>query len=654
MAASVDITINAQDNASSVFGGFTVTLGDVMNVAGKVIGAVSDMFSSTVKAAEEQQDVSAQLQAGLKSTGGAAGVTMQQMQDLAEAQSKVTDFSKLQTEAIEKVALTFTSVNKDIFPQTISLSEDMAQRLGIQGSQAMTMIGKAMDDPIKGMGALHRVGVSFTDQQKDQIKALVAAGDTMGAQKILLGELSKEYGGSATAAGATFAGQQAILAHQFDEVKEKIGTALLPVLAQLTGMITSNVLPVVQQFAQWFSDNLPGAIQQVQETLGPVIATIGNLADAFQTGATDGGGFAGGLSNLLYSLDTISPIFDTVGDAVNTVADAFDQAGGASGVLGAYITTLQRVWAALAPTVTNVVSAIQNVVMAVFSTIQTFIAAHGTEISANMTDAWTRIQAIIKTGIELYNAIVPPVLNAIATYIRTHGAAIQAILGATWTAIKAVIDIALTLIQGVITVALDLIHGNWQKAWEDIKTMSAAIVTDLITIVRADLEILKTVFAGAITWISDEWKALPGQLSNVGNAIVKAIQDGFESAWESFKASMLKKLQDLKDQLPFSEPKNSSSPLYGLGKSGAAIVANMQAGMDSAPKLTIGGVAVGRSSSGSSGGGDAAASSGNGVVHNWNIDARNSKMSPDEFKKAIGDVLKDTGAKALSRQLVGG
>jgi hypothetical protein len=615
----------AKESGSSFFSGMLSSAGGFIaaNVVGAITSQVSNFVGSIGTVTMAEQDQMAQLQASLVSTNGAAGVTIDQLTNLAHAQADQTKFSVAQTEAIEKVGLTFTSINKDIFPQTVQLAEDMAAKLGIQGSQAMTMLGKASDDPLKGMAALHKTGTSFTEQQVEQIKALTASGDKLGAYQIILHEVAAEYGGSATAAAKTFSGQQEVLAHQMDEVKVKIGTAVLPILGQLTGMISANVIPVLSTFADWFAAKLPVAIDYVTTTVIP------NLMSAWQS---------------------IKPSVDMVIGVIGQVIASFQAGGQGATTLGTTITTLQGYWQQLQPVIVNVVTAISAVVMAVFGVIQTFIQAHGAEISATMTDAWARIQEIIKTGIELYNAVVPPVLRAIAGFIKAHGTEIQAILSAVWSAIKAVIDVALTLIQGIITVALDLIHGNWAKAWEDIKAMSARIVEDLIALIRANLEILKTVFGGAIKWISDEWNALPGQLKDVGSAIVSAIQSGFESAWESFKSSMLKKLQDLRNQLPFSEPKDSNSPLYGLSRSGAAIVGNLQLGIDTAPKLAIGGALAqgsARVSSGSSG--QSTGQSGGSTVHHWNIDARGSALSAGQFKKVIEDVMDKKGAKALSR-----
>jgi hypothetical protein len=63
---------------------------------------------------------------------------------------------------------------------------DMSVALGQDMSSSAIQLGKALNDPIKGVSALQRVGVSFTASQKEQIKTLVQSGRTMDAQKLIL------------------------------------------------------------------------------------------------------------------------------------------------------------------------------------------------------------------------------------------------------------------------------------------------------------------------------------------------------------------------------------------------------------------------------------------------------------------------------------
>src|SRR4051794_39611800 len=94
----------AKESGTSFFGGMLQSAGGF--IAANVVGAITSQISSfvgsigTVTMAE--QDQMAQLQASLVSTKGAAGVTMDQLTDLAKAQADQTKFSVSQTEAIEK------------------------------------------------------------------------------------------------------------------------------------------------------------------------------------------------------------------------------------------------------------------------------------------------------------------------------------------------------------------------------------------------------------------------------------------------------------------------------------------------------------------------------------------------------------------------
>ena len=84
---------------------------------------------------------------------------------------------------------------------------DLSVAFGKDMTSSAILVGKALQDPIAGVSALWRVGVQLSDSQVELIKNLVAVGDTMGAQKVILAELTREIGGSAAAYGDSLAGQ---------------------------------------------------------------------------------------------------------------------------------------------------------------------------------------------------------------------------------------------------------------------------------------------------------------------------------------------------------------------------------------------------------------------------------------------------------------
>jgi hypothetical protein len=205
-----------------------------------VVGSVEDV----IKSANRSQEVVSQLGAVLKSTGGVAGVTSKMALDLASSLQKVTKFSDEDVLSAENLLLTFTKISKDIFPQATKITLDMATALGEDTKSAAIQLGKALQDPILGVTALRRVGVNFSDAQRDVIKSLVDTGQQAQAQALIMKELQTEFGGSAEAAGKTFAGQLAILKNQIDDVKEGLGLAIIngiqPFTQALSNFVTSD------------------------------------------------------------------------------------------------------------------------------------------------------------------------------------------------------------------------------------------------------------------------------------------------------------------------------------------------------------------------------------------------------------------------------
>jgi hypothetical protein len=304
---SIDAGHSTLDSSTKKTGGvFSSTFGNIMPLAAAAAGAAVLKFGAdSIDAFKESQAAMAQTNAVLKSTGGAANVTADDVLNLA---AKLRDMSGADDEAIqasENLLLTFTKVRNetgrgnDVFNQATGAILDMATSMGNGAIPTMEdlnsktiLVGKALNDPIKGLTALTRVGVSFTDGQKEQITAMVEAGDTMGAQKIILGELTKEFGGSAKAAGDTFAGAQAKAQQKIEDLQEVIGGLLLPVIAEMTGAfadLLTQLAPVIEFVGRGLVVAFEAARDKVEDVIGPIQALIDllpNLTD--QAGESSG------------------------------------------------------------------------------------------------------------------------------------------------------------------------------------------------------------------------------------------------------------------------------------------------------------------------------------------------------------------------------
>jgi hypothetical protein len=196
------------------------TLSTFMGAAG--LAGISLVARDAVRGFIESENASRQLEQRLRSTGGVAGLTSQELQKYAETLQKTTIFEDDATVAAETLLLTFTKIQGPIFKEAIASIQDMSVALGQDLNSSTIQVGKALNDPIAGMTALRRAGVSFTEDQREQIKTLVESGRVMDAQKVILRELQTEFGGAATAAKETLGGALTSLKNEFGNVLENL------------------------------------------------------------------------------------------------------------------------------------------------------------------------------------------------------------------------------------------------------------------------------------------------------------------------------------------------------------------------------------------------------------------------------------------------
>lgn len=197
------------------------------------------------------QKVLAQTGAVLKSTGGAANVTSRQITTMSESLMKLSGVDDEAIQSGQNLLLTFTKIRNEtgkgnnIFDQATLAMTNLSVAMGKDLSSSAILVGKALNDPVKGVGALSRAGVQFTASQKDTIKALVDSGNVMGAQKMILKELETQFGGSAKAAGQTLPGQLNILKETFRNTAAELVTVFIPYLSRAT----RSLLDFVRQFS---------------------------------------------------------------------------------------------------------------------------------------------------------------------------------------------------------------------------------------------------------------------------------------------------------------------------------------------------------------------------------------------------------------------
>lgn len=231
------------------------TIGQVDNKVGglkKTIGALAGLgigtalfagLKSTINAAKESQAVSRETSTRIKEMGNVAGISAEGVGKLATAISNKTGKDDEAVQSGANMLLTFKNIRNevgagnDIFNQATLVATNMAAKFGGDASKSAVQLGKALDNPIKGVAALSKIGVTFDEGQKKQIATMVKAGDIMGAQKIILGEVGKQTAG---AAAASTTGWDKFLV-KIGNIQEDIGTKLLPVIDDLATKLMKGI-----------------------------------------------------------------------------------------------------------------------------------------------------------------------------------------------------------------------------------------------------------------------------------------------------------------------------------------------------------------------------------------------------------------------------
>lgn len=271
---------------------------------------------AAIKLAIDAEETEARLTSAFESMGASSWTSLETLRGKAEELMSRTTFDDEAIKDAQAVMLTFGNVTGESFDKGIESALDLSSALGTDLQSATIMIGKALNDPVKGITAMTRAGIQFTEEQKGMIRSMVESGDTMGAQTIILGELEKQFGGTAEAMAGTAKGQMMQAMNELAEAGEEIGAMLLPVVRDMAGHI--------RNLATWFKNLSPetkGFIIQIAgmvAVVGPALIIVGKLTSAFGSMLSVIGGAAGLVARIIGL--TAATQADTVATTANTTA----------------------------------------------------------------------------------------------------------------------------------------------------------------------------------------------------------------------------------------------------------------------------------------------------------------------------------------------
>lgn len=482
-------------------------IGQTLSVA--VTAPILAAGAAAVQGAQAQAQAMAQVEAALASMGDGAGRTADQLLKASDALELNSLFDG--DEILSKVTanlLTFGNVADEQFDRAQVAAVDLATRMGTDLQSATVMIGKALNDPIKGISALRRVGIQLSESQEGLIRSMVATGDTAGAQSIILGELERQFGGAAKAAADASPWRAAQVA--IGQAGDTIGTILIPVIAKVAEWVKVAATAFTQ-----LSPSMQETIvtmAAVAAAIGPILLVIGPLVSGFGT--------------FIKVATLIGPVFTVASTAIGLVSKAL------------LFLMANPFIAAAAVIIGGIYLAWKN-----WDKIKPIIDAVGTAISS-----W-------------WNSNVKPIFDLVMEKVRAVGQFFSDYFGAQ---IKTVVDGVSALLRGDFA-------GAWEAAKQFVSNAITAALKVLNTLAPGAVDAIKKLVSSFGTWLGNLASRMITWGRNIVQGLVNGILAAPQAVWNALKSVVLRGVESIREFLGIASPSRLFMEMGGFITDGLAI-----------------------------------------------------------------------------------
>lgn len=488
-----------------------------------------ELFGDIIKEGAQAARTNRIVEQAIKSTGGAAHVSSKQIEELTKSIGNQAGVDDDVIKAGSAMLLTFRNIRNeqgkgnDIFDQANKTLVDMTAALhggevtGDALRKQAIQLGKALNDPVKGLTALQRVGVSFTEGQKKQITALVQSGHRLEAQKIILRELGKEFGGAAAASASPMQKLKA----RFDNFKEGLGTALLPIISTFVTVLSKQLLPALDKFATWF-----------QERAGPAIASFAKsqLPHVIEIIKT----FAAGVAFLV-------KIFAALPAPLKIAAAAVTAFGIALKVAAANPWTVIIVGLILlVGLIVKHWGTIKRVTLEVWGAVERFVVG-----------VWHRLYASIKPILDFFVKTIPHAFGVVLAWVKANWPLLVGLLTGP-------IGFAIAWIIKNWTKVRTFLEGLWQRIWTTAKAAWNKIAGWFTAFFNLEIAGIRKIWTTLIGFFTGLWnrvwtgaktiwasiigwfKQLPGRILNaltgLGTSLYNFAKQALQKFWNGAKS----------------------------------------------------------------------------------------------------------------------
>lgn len=246
-AASSELSDKQSALGRVLTSGTAVIAGVTAAIAG-VVAVSKDLIS--IYSVQEQAEV--RLEATLRATGNAIGMSSKELKDLASSFQEVTTYGDEAIIEVEKLFVASGSISRQALPRATEAVLDLAAAMGEDLGASAKRLAKALADPKSNLDSLKDANIQLSDAQKEEIKQLQEQGDLMGAQSIILEKVESSYGGIAKALADTDTGKLTQISNVWGDIKEGLGKGLLDSISPALDVLYEKLTKI----SAWITKNV--------------------------------------------------------------------------------------------------------------------------------------------------------------------------------------------------------------------------------------------------------------------------------------------------------------------------------------------------------------------------------------------------------------
>lgn len=567
MALNLNIISKFNDKgvkeATAAFGGIGKTLGKLGGIVAAAfsVRAISNFARESITAAEGVAVANQRLDQIAKSMGifgEQTSIVTDRLKAYAESNELLLATDAEVIKATQAKLLTFkelaqtADVTGGAFDRATAAAVDLAAAgFGTAEGNAV-QLGKALNNPIKGITALTRSGITFTEAEKAKIKALTESGKILEAQNLILTAIETQVGGTA-AATATASEKMKI---SFDNIREAFGAGLMPAFqgfADAMFPVFQKISPIIEKLGKTISAILVPAFEKFGAFMeNSFIPFFDSATNAFSN-------FVSGVQSGSFDLTTsLTGIFERIAEMRMALLNGITAA--LPGIIDAFVEFLPKIVSflvddllpAMVKELSGIVTQLADLlVVALPKLVDALLRALPTLLDGATKLFGTLIDALVVVVPKLITALIdilPKLVKTLKDMLpRILDSAIQlftalveaipvivpmlikAILDLLPEIIKTLVDMLPALVEGAVKLFLGIAQGVI-KALPEIIRATMGLVPEIVgallkaipQLVRAGFELLSGLAKGLI---DNTPRVLGEAVNSVGKFLVNGVKD---------------------------------------------------------------------------------------------------------------------------------